>query len=138
MLIMGFESRDYARDGRYTASLSRWGQSLTPVVKYLIIANVVVFLLQIVLTRPAEPQLPDFDAISSDEEEIATDTERPAPRKDANTKDDRQSREKKARKAREAMEEILSRLPGSGLRSSRNGSNSTRRKPSSTGRSGGS
>ena len=76
---MGFESRDYARDGRYTASLSRWGQSLTPVVKYLIIANVVVFLLQIVLTRPAEPQLPDFDAISSDEEEIAADTDVPRP-----------------------------------------------------------
>ena len=50
---MGFESRDYSRDGRYTASLSGWGMDLTPVVKYLIIANVVVFLLQVILTRPA-------------------------------------------------------------------------------------
>ena len=80
---MGFESRDYSRDGRYTASLSGWGQTLTPVVKYLIIANVVVFLLQIVLTRPAEPQLPDFDGIWPDEEETAPDTERPARKKDA-------------------------------------------------------
>ena len=29
---MGFESRDYSRDGSYTASLSAWGMDLTPVV----------------------------------------------------------------------------------------------------------
>ena len=55
---MGFESRDYARDGSYTASLSAWGMDLTPVVKYLVVANVVVFLLQLLLTRPAAAAIP--------------------------------------------------------------------------------
>ena len=109
---MGFESRDYARDGSYTASLSAWGLNLTPIVKYLIIANVVVFLLQIALTRPAQPRLPDLDRFLPDQEETATDAERPARTKDANAADDRLRREKNAHKAREAMEEVLSHLPG--------------------------
>jgi membrane associated rhomboid family serine protease len=109
---MGFESRDYSRDGRYTASLSGWGMDLTPVVKYLIIANVVVFLLQILLTRPAPARMPDFDQIWPDDEEAVVDTELPARKSDANKKVDRQTREKAARKAREAMEEMLTRMPG--------------------------
>jgi membrane associated rhomboid family serine protease len=48
---MGIETRDYYRnsgDGRW----ADWGlYSLTPVVKWLIIANIVVFVLQIVITR---------------------------------------------------------------------------------------
>ncbi len=71
---MGFQDRDYFRDGSYTANLSAWGVDLTPVVKYLIIANVVVFLLQILLTRPAAPRLPDFDGMGADEEESARST----------------------------------------------------------------
>ena len=78
---MGIESRDYSRDGRYTASLSGWGRDLTPVVKYLIIANVVVFLLQILLTRTATERLPDFDASWPDEEETTPDTEPPVHKK---------------------------------------------------------
>jgi len=107
---MGFESRDYARDGSYTASLSAWGMDLTPVVKNLLIANVVVFLLQILLTRSAVPQFPDFDGIGPDDEETAP--ELPAPKKEANKTVDRQKRERDARKAREAMEEMMSRIPG--------------------------
>jgi membrane associated rhomboid family serine protease len=109
---MGFESRDYSRDGRYTASLSGWGMELTPVVKCLVIANIVVFLLQLFLTRPAAPRLPDFDGIWPDHEETVTDTEPPARQKNAINADDRQSRERNARKAREAMEEMLARMPG--------------------------
>ncbi len=75
-MIMGFESRDYARDGSYTASLGAWGMDLTPVVKYVVIANVVVFLLQIMLTRPAAPQILDFDRNLPDQEESA-----PEPRR---------------------------------------------------------
>ena len=89
---MGFESRDYFRDGSYTDSLSGWGVDFTPVVKYLIIANVVVFLLQILLTRPAVRQLPDFDEIGPDEEEIAA--EHPAGKNDETKTVDRQKREK--------------------------------------------
>ena len=66
---MGFESRDYSRDGRYTASLSGWGMELTPVVKYLIIVNVIVFVLQLFLTRPAVPRAADLDAIWTEEDE---------------------------------------------------------------------
>ena len=109
---MGFESRDYARDGSYTASLSAWGMDLTPVVKYLVIANVVVFLLQVLLTRPAAPQLPDFDVISPDQEETAAEAEPPARKKDAASADERRKREQNARKAREAMEEMMTRMPG--------------------------
>ena len=109
---MGIESRDYSRDGRYTASLSGWGMDLTPVVKYLIIANVVVFLLQVILTRPAAQRLPDIDGIWPDDEESAPDTEAPARKKIAIKAEDRESREKNVRKAREAMEEMLTRMPG--------------------------
>jgi membrane associated rhomboid family serine protease len=109
---MGFESRDYARDGRYSASLSAWGMDLTPVVKYLIIANVAVFLLQIFLTRPGVPRLPDFDVMAPDEQATATDTDLPARKKNEPKTDDRRQRDEKARKAREAMEAMLSRMPG--------------------------
>jgi membrane associated rhomboid family serine protease len=112
VLSMGFESRDYSRDGRYTASLSGWGMETTPVVKYLIIANVVVFLLQLVLTNPAPDRLPDFDGLGPDEEETAPDTEPPARKKIAIKVEDREGREKNARRTREAMEQMLTRMPG--------------------------
>jgi membrane associated rhomboid family serine protease len=112
VLIMGIESRDYSRDGRYTASLSGWGMDLTPVVKYLIIANVIVFLLQVVLTRPAAQRLPDVDGLRPDDEETAPDTEAPTRKKIAVTAEDRETREKNARKAREAMEQMLTHMPG--------------------------
>jgi membrane associated rhomboid family serine protease len=49
---VGLESRDYVRDGSYTSRLAGWGmEPFTPVVKYLIILNVIVFLLQIFVTR---------------------------------------------------------------------------------------
>jgi membrane associated rhomboid family serine protease len=48
---MGIYNRDYYRDGASSYSGS-WGlEGLTPVVKFLIIANVVVFLLQIFVVR---------------------------------------------------------------------------------------
>jgi membrane associated rhomboid family serine protease len=107
---MGFESRDYARDGSYTASLSAWGMDLTPTVKYLIIANVVVFLLQILLTRTAAPRVPDFPAMAPDQEQAASDN--PTADQDDTQKVDRQKRERMNQRAREAMEEMLSRMPG--------------------------
>ena len=70
------------RDGSYTASLSAWGMDLTPVVKYLVLANVIVFVLQLLLTRPVVQQVPDFDGVWPDDEEVATDTERPARKQD--------------------------------------------------------
>jgi membrane associated rhomboid family serine protease len=57
---MGLENRDYVRDGSYTAALSGLGLDFTPVVKYLIIANVVVFLLQIFIVRSTLPDLPEI------------------------------------------------------------------------------
>ena len=51
--LMGLESRHYFRDGSYTNSFSGWGLDFTPIVKKLIIANVIVFLLQIFFTRAA-------------------------------------------------------------------------------------
>ena len=109
---MGLESRDYARDGSYTASLSSWGMGLTPVVKYLVIANVVVFLLQMLLTRPVEPRLPNFDGIVAEPEETDIAAEPPARDKNAVRVDDRRKREEQVRKTREAMEEMMAHLPG--------------------------
>ena len=49
---MGFENRDYTREGDYTGTLAGWGLDyISPVVKWLIVANVVVWLLQIFFTR---------------------------------------------------------------------------------------
>lgn len=56
---MGYQNRDYFRDGSYTARLAGWGVEFTPVVKYLIVANVVVFLLQIFTPRAAPAELPE-------------------------------------------------------------------------------
>jgi membrane associated rhomboid family serine protease len=53
---MGLENRDYYRDGSYTDSVAGWGVSFTPVVKYLILANAIVFLLQIFLVRKMSPE----------------------------------------------------------------------------------
>jgi membrane associated rhomboid family serine protease len=69
---MGFENRDYYRDGSYTASLADWGVDFTPVVKYLILANIAVFLLQIFITRPPEPPPPA--APSDQAESLPSDT----------------------------------------------------------------
>jgi membrane associated rhomboid family serine protease len=109
---MGFESRDYSRDGRYTASLSAWGMDLTPVVKYLIIANVVVFVLQIFLTRSGPAQFPDVDVTQVDQEESAPDTEPPPRKKNEAKTEDPRKREEEVRKAREMMEQIIRRAPG--------------------------
>ena len=56
---MGIEGRDYFRDGRYSASLGGWGfgsSRLPPMVKFLLLANIVVFLLQIFITRDPRPE----------------------------------------------------------------------------------
>jgi membrane associated rhomboid family serine protease len=107
--FMGLESRDYYRDGRYTDSLSSWGVAFTPVVKYLLILNVVVFLLQIFYTRTVVPQLPLLDAYERSLREA--DQDRPGDRKDKH-RPNRKEREEAARKAREAMEEMMNQMPG--------------------------
>src|SRR5260370_41738230 len=49
---MGIESRDYYRRSHSGGAWADWGlYQMTPVVKYLIIANVVVFVLQLVWVR---------------------------------------------------------------------------------------
>jgi membrane associated rhomboid family serine protease len=50
---MGLENRDYYRESDYTGALSGWGLDyISPVVKWLIIVNVAVFVAQIFLVRP--------------------------------------------------------------------------------------
>ena len=98
---MGLESRHYFRDGRYSDSFSGWGLDFTPVVKKLIIANVVVFLLQIFFTRPVPHQIPaDFEEATKD---------LPAD-KDGG---DHEKSEEALRKARDRLEEMWERMPGS-------------------------
>jgi membrane associated rhomboid family serine protease len=110
---MGLESRDYARDGSYTASLSSWGMDLTPIVKYLLFANIAVFILQVLLTRPVA-QVPHFDGMMPDQEESAEEIEPPPPVRNekALSADERRKREEHARKVREAMDQMIARMPG--------------------------
>ena len=59
---MGIDSRDYARGDNYAKASGGWSfgsASTAPVCKYLILANIALFLLQIFITRPAK--LEDFD-----------------------------------------------------------------------------
>src|SRR5438067_8421083 len=67
---MGIEGRDYYREGsRYTERLGGWGwDAIPPACKWLIAINVVVFLLQIFVTRP--PQRADFDAYRQEYDEL--------------------------------------------------------------------
>src|SRR2546425_1313161 len=59
---MGIEGRDYFRDSSpYTDRLTGWGWvAVPPVCKWLIIINIVVFLLQIFVTR--QPRRQDLEA----------------------------------------------------------------------------
>jgi len=97
---MGLESRDYIRDGSYTSRLTGLGIEFTPVVKYLIIANVVVFLLQIFITRTERPKFP---------ENIQEEIERQHP---GATEADREKMEKAMQEAKRQMERMMSHLPG--------------------------
>jgi membrane associated rhomboid family serine protease len=104
---MGFENRDYARDGSYSASLVAWGVDFTPVVKYLIIANVAVYLLQIFITRPATfeefgARMPNAPWAAKDDSDEGG---------DGDTAQNKQI-EKAAQKAREVMEKMMSHFPG--------------------------
>jgi membrane associated rhomboid family serine protease len=83
---------------------------IRPVVKNLIIANVVVFLLQNFLTRPAPPQVVDFDAIWPADEESAPAC--PSGKKHATGSENHPMRERSARRFREAVEEMQRHLPG--------------------------
>lgn len=55
---MGFEDRDYVRNSPgYTDQFGSWGNlaAVPPVVKYLVAANIAVFVLQIFFVRPMTP-----------------------------------------------------------------------------------
>jgi membrane associated rhomboid family serine protease len=67
---MGIESRDYFRDSdSYTDRIAGWSLDvLPPVCKWLLILNVVVFLLQIFVTRP--PRREDYEAYLQMYEEL--------------------------------------------------------------------
>jgi membrane associated rhomboid family serine protease len=106
---MGLENRDYFRDGSYTATLVAWGVDFTPVVKYLIIANVVVFLLQIFITRAAPFEFPGFDPDPGDVPEAADDQIADEHGKGL---PGREKMEEAKRKAREVMEKMMNGLPG--------------------------
>jgi membrane associated rhomboid family serine protease len=56
---MGLENRHYFRDGSYTERLTGLGLEFTPVVKKLIIANVIVFVMQIFFVRTGPVEVPE-------------------------------------------------------------------------------
>src|SRR5687768_6225204 len=68
--LMGIENRDYYRESNpYTDRLSGWGiVSIPPVCKWIIIANIAVFVLQIFVTR--EPTNEDVAAHKKQIEEV--------------------------------------------------------------------
>src|SRR5579884_1297768 len=104
---MGFESRDYYRNGSYTQSFG-WQFDMTPVVKYLIILNVAVFLLQIFITRPAKPDMADLDGPWNDPELRSAKAPAGDAKKHAPTQE---QKDEEARKARELMERMMNHSP---------------------------
>jgi membrane associated rhomboid family serine protease len=108
---MGLENRDYFRDGSYTSSLAGWGmEPLTPVVKYLIIVNVAVLLLQIFLTHPADPLPSDEPAV---EREYAP--EEPAASRPRNEKVGEEVNREEQGEARRRAQRESERLQREGL-----------------------
>jgi membrane associated rhomboid family serine protease len=66
---MGIENRDYYRQAHASGPWADWGlYSLTPVVKFLIITNVVVFVLQILVVR--EARVSPLDVMRSRDPEL--------------------------------------------------------------------
>ncbi len=121
---MGYENRDYMRDGRYTEHVAGWGLEFTPVVKALILANVAVFLLQIFVTRRAPVEMPDFDA-AFERQKAAYEQRRAEAKKHAEADGDPEEepapidwekRKEEMRKAQEqarrVMEQMTSWVPG--------------------------
>ncbi len=79
---MGIENRDYYRETNdYSGQWGSWGgtSSWPTVVKYLIIANVIVYLANIFLTRPAT--IDDVPLLMSEDEFVESylAAERPNP-----------------------------------------------------------
>jgi membrane associated rhomboid family serine protease len=109
---MGLENRDYYRDGSYTASLAAWGVDFTPVVKYLIIVNVIVFLLQLFISKPGPLPVPPFEAAQRALAEAEAAKRRGEAEEDFPAEEQRQKREETARKMREQVEEAMSQMPG--------------------------
>src|SRR5262245_23447067 len=67
---MGIEGRDYYRQSsNYTERLTGWGwRGISPACKWIIAINVIVFLLQIFVTRPARPS--DFGPTADGDGEV--------------------------------------------------------------------
>jgi membrane associated rhomboid family serine protease len=116
---MGLENRDYFRDGSYTESLTGLGLDFTPVVKYLILANVAVFLLQIFFVQ--QKPLPDPEAFESAVVHFQTGggsswkqakKDRPAADDDEEDEIDPQEQEKVRRKYRQYVERMMGNMPG--------------------------
>ncbi len=112
---MGLESRDYYRDGSYTKSLAGWGlEPLTPVVKYLIVTNVIVFLLQIFITRSVPLEDPadlDDETVGQQAEAAKARTPDPKGQKDEGNEGAREKQKEAARKARREMERLMNQFP---------------------------
>ena len=111
---MGLENRDYFRDGSSRQPRRLGLDTLTPVVKYVILANVAVFLLQIFITRTVPAQVPDDLDAEIERLHGEASKSRTANQKDRVEKDEAHREEEKEalRKARREMERMLSELPG--------------------------
>src|SRR5262249_23791428 len=119
---MGLENREYFRDGTYsyTDRLTGFGLEFTPVVKYLILANVIVFLLQIFLLRtdplgPLNAAESRFGPPQAEPDKAAAETKKapaPAP-KSGPEAIDWEKHEEAMRKAKRIMERVFAgHIPG--------------------------
>ncbi len=116
---MGLENRDYYRDGKYTESLTSLGLDFTPVVKYLILANVVVFLLQIFFVHTKPLDVPEgiesvIAQLQAEEESSPKEAkgDRARAPDDKDEKIDRQKQEEALRKYQREIERVMGDLPG--------------------------
>ena len=108
---MGYENREYMRDGSYTERIAGLGVDFTPVVKALILVNVAVFLLQIFITRPAPLAMPIDELDEAMEKHKAIyDKSRTGAKKDEVAEKVEWEKQKEA--MREAQERAMEQLSG--------------------------
>jgi membrane associated rhomboid family serine protease len=118
---MGLENRDYYRDGSYTESLTGLGlNTITPMVKYLILANVIVFLLQIFFVRTKPLEDPESTESAIAHLQVGGDSPRKAAKRERARADeeddedeiDRKKQEEAVRKYRRQFERMMANMPG--------------------------
>lgn len=104
---MGFENRDYFRDGSYSERVAGFGLDFTPAVKWIILLNVAVFLGQIFFTRPAPMSMPEDIEEAMEQRRVEVERARAEAKKAGGDMEDDEAKRKKEEAVRRQQEEAI-------------------------------